>query len=79
MVYIFAKLAEVRGVVRTILNKDLHLVAELEDGRLVVGQHLMTGKEVAPISSPIKRVYLTENLEDPAPANPSIRHKAAEL
>ena len=58
---VFARLAMVRGTVRPIVNKYLHLAAELEDGTTVVGQNLMTGKEVPPIASRVKKVYITED------------------
>jgi CofD-related protein of GAK system len=58
---VFCKLVMVRGTVRPVINKYLHLVAELEDGSTVVGQNEMTGKEVPPITSKIKRVYITDD------------------
>lgn len=79
VVYIFGKLAEVRGVVRTILNKNLHLAAELEQGEIVVGQHLITGREVPPLTTPIKRVFLTDSTRDPKPARTEVRQKILDL
>lgn len=58
---VFCKLVTVRGTVLPVSNKYLHLAAELEDGSTVVGQHLMTGKEVPPIVSKIKRIFLTDD------------------
>jgi CofD-related protein of GAK system len=58
VVFLFSKLAEVRGVVRPVINQDLNLAAELADGATIVGQHLLTGREVAPLKSPIKRLFL---------------------
>jgi CofD-related protein of GAK system len=75
VIYIFSKLVNVRGTVRPVTNADLHLVAELEDGRVVVGQRRLTGKEAAPISSPVRRVYISESTESPAPVRPEIREK----
>lgn len=72
VLYIFSKLVEVRGVVKPVMDTFLHLVAELENGDVLIGQHLITGKEVPKIKSPIKRVYLTKNLDDPTPVNVSI-------
>ncbi|MBU2551408.1 MAG: GAK system CofD-like protein [Proteobacteria bacterium] len=77
--YIFAKLAEVRGTVRTILNKDLHLAAELADGRVIVGQHRITGREVPPLATPIRHVYLTDRVDRPVPVRPVIREKTIDL
>jgi CofD-related protein of GAK system len=58
VVFLFSKLAEVRGVVRPVLNKHLHLAADLADGSTIVGQHLLTGREIPPLTSPIKKLYL---------------------
>lgn len=76
--YLFAKLAEVRGVVRPILNCDLQLAAEFKDDT-IVGQHKITGREVPPITTPIQRLYLVENRENMAPVRPAIRRKIRKL
>jgi len=75
VIYLFMQLVEARGVVRPIVNGDLHLACELEDGRVFIGQHLMTGKEAEPIASPIKRMWLTADLADPTPVTVRIREK----
>ena len=59
----FSRLAGVRGVVRPVANADLHLYARLKDGSLVLGQHLITGREAPAIRSPIRELGLCENLE----------------
>jgi CofD-related protein of GAK system len=51
--FTFSKLVEARGLVRPVVDADLHLRAELADGRVVFGQHRLTGKESAPITSPV--------------------------
>jgi CofD-related protein of GAK system len=56
----FSKLVEVRGLVRPVVDADCHLRATLEDGRVVIGQHRLTGKEVAPLSSPIADLCLVQ-------------------
>ena len=58
---IFSRLVMVRGIVQPVINKYLHLVAELEDGSTVVGQNLLTGKEAPPIASKVERVYITDD------------------
>ena len=75
VIYIFSRLVSVLGVVRPVINKDCHLAAELRDGRRVVGQHNMTGKEVPPLTSPIERIFLCRSLDDPSPIRPAIRKK----
>ena len=47
--FTFSKLVEARGLVRPVVDADCHLRAVLEDGRVVIGQHRLTGKEVAPL------------------------------
>jgi CofD-related protein of GAK system len=79
VIYVFSRLAEVRGVVRPITSTYLHLAAELEDGQVLVGQHLVTGKEVTPIRSRVKRVFLTKKLHRPDVARPRIRNKMRDL
>jgi CofD-related protein of GAK system len=60
VIFMFSNLVQVRGTVRPVVNKNLHLAAELADGTLVVGQHRMTGKETAKLASPITRLYLSD-------------------
>lgn len=79
VIYLFSKLVEVKGVVRPILSADLHLAAELENGEILIGQHLITGKESAPLSVPIKRVFLSASREKPVPIHVSIREKIKQL
>jgi len=61
VIFMFSNLVQVRGVVRPVVNKNLHLAAELADGSLIIGQHRMTGKETARLSSPITRLYLSDD------------------
>lgn len=55
----YSRLAQVRGLVRPLANQDLHLAAQLEDGRVIIGQHLITGKKTPPLGSRIKKIFLT--------------------
>jgi CofD-related protein of GAK system len=79
VIYLFMQLVEARGVVRPIVSADLHLACELTDGRVLLGQHRMTGKETAPIAAPIKRLWLIANLSDPTPVTVRIREKTERL
>lgn len=79
MVFLFTKLAEVRGVVRPVVNQDLHLSARLADGRLILGQHRLTGKNEPPLSSPIVKLGLNQGLDQERPASAAIRPKVARL
>ncbi|EAQ64978.1 hypothetical protein MED121_09670 [Marinomonas sp. MED121] len=67
IVFLFSRLVKVLGEVKTITDTSHHLVAKLENGHVLVGQHKMTGKECSPISSKIKEVYLTDNQHEPRP------------
>ncbi|MDC0336156.1 GAK system CofD-like protein [Pseudodesulfovibrio sp.] len=72
VIALFSELAQVRGVVCPVVDGDLHLAAELDDGSVVVGQHRLTGKEVAPLSSKISRVWLTDSLDSAVPVRVGI-------
>lgn len=75
IIFLFSKLVGVRGIVRAIVNDNLHLGADLQDGSRVIGQHRLTGKEQAPLTSPIKQLFLSNNLEKYVPAQAQIRKK----
>ncbi|MCP3868686.1 MAG: GAK system CofD-like protein [Gammaproteobacteria bacterium] len=62
IIFLFSKLIEARGAVRAIVNDDLHLAAELEDGSRIIGQHRLTGKETTPLASPIRNLHLCKSL-----------------
>ena len=78
VIFLFSKLVPVCGVVRPTINKDLHLAVRLEDGQVIVGQHLITGKETPPLASPIKEAWLTASLDSAEPVRPVIRRKITE-
>lgn len=52
VIYMFSKLAAVRGTVRPVVSNDLQLAARLENKKTVVGQHLLTGREAPPSPRP---------------------------
>ena len=54
-----SKLLQVEGTVLPVVDDNLHLAASLADGSLVVGQHLVTGKEVPLPDSAIEDIFLT--------------------
>nr|WP_321513997.1 GAK system CofD-like protein [uncultured Pseudodesulfovibrio sp.] len=72
VIEMFSELATVRGVVRPVVDMDLHLAAELEDDSIIVGQHLLTGKEVAPLEASIRSMWLTDSLERTTPVHPVV-------
>ncbi|MCG8532327.1 MAG: GAK system CofD-like protein, partial [Desulfovibrionales bacterium] len=67
VIYLFSKLAEVRGTVRPIANVTAELAVTLANGETVLGQHRITGKEAPPLTSSIKKIWLAGSQEDPTP------------
>jgi len=70
IIFLVSKLVGVQGTVRAVTDDNLHLGADLSNGETVIGQHLLTGKETAPLASPIKDFFLNHGLKvkDPAEA-----------
>jgi CofD-related protein of GAK system len=79
VIFLFSKIAEVRGIVRPSVNKNYHLAARLKNKEVIVGQHLITGKEVPELSSPIDTLFLTDTEIDPTPSVVAIRDKMSQL
>ncbi|BDX04767.1 GAK system CofD-like protein [Planctobacterium marinum] len=63
IIFLFSELVKVQGIVRSITEDNYHLAAELEDGTQIIGQHLLTGKEQPPVTSPIKKLRLSTDLD----------------
>jgi len=79
VIFLFSKLAEVRGVVRPVVNRNLHLAARLADGSLILGQHRITGRSEPPLSAPIVELRLNQGLDRERPATAEIRPKVRRL
>jgi CofD-related protein of GAK system len=79
VIYLFSMLVRVRGTVRPIVNKHRHLVAELDSGELITGQHMFTGKQKPPVNGKIGRIYLSGSKKQPRPVEVKIRNKMKEL
>jgi CofD-related protein of GAK system len=79
IIFLFSKLVNVLGTVRAVVNDNLHLAADLEDGSCVTGQQRLTGKEVAPVKSPVSRLFLSSHPDRPVPAKAEIRKKNRRL
>jgi CofD-related protein of GAK system len=58
VIFLFSKLVAVRGVVRPVVDANLHLRAALQDGTVVVGQHRITSL----LSAPIRELRLTADV-----------------
>jgi CofD-related protein of GAK system len=79
VIFLFSKLVAVRGIVRPVVDSNLHLSAELADGTVVVGQHQITSREV-PLTAPIRELRLTETISSPdRRADVEIDARTAEL
>jgi CofD-related protein of GAK system len=79
IIFLFSQLVGVLGTVRAIVNDDLHLGAVLEDGSEIFGQHSLTGKEVAPLASPVSRLFLSASQDRREPATSELRKKNRKL
>ncbi|GGF67729.1 hypothetical protein GCM10011332_22310 [Terasakiella brassicae] len=63
VIFMFSKLVNVLGEVTTIVNDTLHLAARLEDGQVIYGQHMITGKEVCKIDKALDELFLVKDLK----------------
>jgi CofD-related protein of GAK system len=79
VIFLFEKLVGVQGTVRAVVNVDYHLVAELEEGQRIIGQHLLTGKEVEPLRSAVTHLSLSESLGEYQPVGVTLRKKNQKL
>jgi CofD-related protein of GAK system len=75
VIYIFSKLAQVCGSVHPTVNEDLHLAVKLKNGTVIVGQHNITGKEVPPLTSPVRDIWLTDSLESEMSVRTEVSNK----
>ncbi|PRQ05759.1 Gluconeogenesis factor [Enhygromyxa salina] len=79
VIFLFSKLVAVRGVVRPVVDSNLHLSAELEDGTVLIGQHVITSGD-SRLSAPIRELRLTTVIEAPEQlAEVEIDARTAEL
>lgn len=62
-VTVFSELVSARGVVLPVVSDNAHLFIELENGRSIIGQHELTGKETLPIESPVRHLSLSRHAE----------------
>lgn len=58
VLFLMSKMVEVQGTVRAIVDDNLQIGADLADGQRIIGQRELSGKEVPPLSQPIKRLFL---------------------
>ena len=67
VMFLMSKMVDVRGTVRSVVDANLQLGVELDDGTPVIGQRLITGKEVAPLKQRITRAFLSDGRAEIAP------------
>lgn len=67
VLFLMSKMVDVRGTVRSVVDATLHLGVALDDGRLIIGQRKITGKEVAPLDARILRAFLSDGHAEIAP------------
>lgn len=79
IIFLFSKLVNVQGTVRAVVDDNLHLGADLEDGSQVHGQHRLTGKEFEPLASPIRRLFLSSEVDKAVEVQPQLRKKNRKL
>ncbi|WP_320172331.1 GAK system CofD-like protein [Maridesulfovibrio sp.] len=63
----FARLIRAGGTVRAATVDNGHLAVRLQNGDILAGQHLFTGKEIEPIHSPIAGMWICSGVNDPWP------------
>ncbi|MGB0904297.1 MAG: 2-phospho-L-lactate transferase CofD family protein, partial [Mangrovicoccus sp.] len=64
VLFLMSKMVDVRGTVRVVVDANLQLGVELADGRHIVSQRLISGKEAPPITQPIRRCYLSDGAKE---------------
>lgn len=62
-----SRLIGVRGIIRASTVDNGHLAVRLMNGEILAGQHLFTGKESDPVSSPIDGMWICSGVDDPWP------------
>ncbi|MGP6089379.1 GAK system CofD-like protein [Antarctobacter jejuensis] len=79
VLFLMSKMVDVRGTVRAIVDANLHLGVDLVDGRRVIGQRQISGKEVAPLDSPVARIFLSDGAAEIAAEDVSLPKRNRKL
>lgn len=72
VIALFSELIAVRGTVLPVVDASLHLGVRLRNGREIIGQHRITGKQVRPLTSPIDTLFLSASSAQSMPVVPLI-------
>jgi len=79
ILFLFSKLLATKGRVQTITNGPYHLYVTLESGETILGQHLITGKEVDPIHSKVIDIKLSSSNKVYEPVDVKLRGRVSRL
>ena len=60
VLFLMSKMVAVQGTVRAIVDRNLDIGAVLQDGTRIATQRLLTGKDVSPIASPVRELFLVD-------------------
>lgn len=77
VLFLFSRLVEVRGLVRPIINENLHLVADLADGSVLCGQHRITDPQRK--GAAITGVRMSSKQDEDCPVQASIDERTQAL
>ncbi len=66
VLFMMSKMMDVLGTVRSVVDANLHIGAEYEDGRIVIGQKEITGKELPSPKARIRRFFLSDGTAEVA-------------
>ncbi|SBT16960.1 Gluconeogenesis factor [Marinomonas gallaica] len=72
IIFLFSRLVKTLGEVTTIVDETHHLGVRLTSGECILGQHLITGKECRPLSSPIEEIWLNHGLTENHPISAQV-------
>ncbi|MCO4763652.1 MAG: GAK system CofD-like protein [Myxococcales bacterium] len=75
----WSTLLAVRGVVRPVVEADLHLAFDLTNGEAVIGQHKMTGVSQPIPAAAVNSVRLVRSLDGDDPADVEVTPAVSEL
>ncbi len=79
IVFLFSRLTQTLGEVKTTVDAPFHLGVALENGDIVLGQHNITAKETSELIAPIQRIWLNKGLKRQQPINQTIAEDRIEL
>lgn len=79
VIFLLSKLINTLGEVHAITEESLHLTAHLEDGRTIIGQHRITGKEAAPLESRITNISLSSDPDHYQKTNCQLSNKLSDF